>query len=234
MSRRLTNPGAAQHTATELNDQSKPLKNETRERIVEAARELFFRHGYTATGIAQILKESGTNSGSLYHFFPSKEHLLIAVLEKYKGMLNPYVMAPSFDRISDPIERVFTVLDGYRQWLQRTDFQLGCPIGNLALEVANDYPRARALIAENFEAWCRAICEQIENASGRLPEGIDASALATHVLATMEGAVMLSRTYRSFEPFDQATSQLRDYFDRLVREGSDWPLPTPAHQEDFR
>ena len=44
----------------------------------------------------------------------------------------------------------------------------------------------------------------------------------------MEGAVMLARAYRNFEPFDQAMHQLRDYFDRLVREGSGWPAAPPA------
>ena len=65
-------------TTTELNDQSRTT--ETRERIVEAARQLFFKQGYAATGVAEILKAAEANSGSLYHFFPSKEDLLVAVL----------------------------------------------------------------------------------------------------------------------------------------------------------
>jgi AcrR family transcriptional regulator len=212
-----------------LNDQSTSQKGAaTRDRIIEAARELFYKQGYTATGIAQILKASGANSGSLYHFFPSKEDLLVAVLEKYKSMLEPQVLKPSYERVSDPIERIFAVLDGYRQWLLATDFELGCPIGNLALEVGNSHPRARALITENLDAWCDAIRRLIEDASGRLPDDVDPPALAKHVLAIMEGAVMLSRAYRNFEPFDQAIGHLRDYFDRLVRQGSEWPLAGPA------
>ena len=105
------------------------------------------------TGIAQILKASGARSGSLYHFFPSKEDLLLAVLEKYKEMLQPRVIEPALERASDPIDRVFLVLDGYRRLLEQTGFELGCPIGNLALEVGNSYPHARTLIVENFEAW---------------------------------------------------------------------------------
>lgn len=200
------------------------MRSVTREKIVEAARNLFYQNGYTATGIAQILKEAGANSGSLYHFFPSKEDLLVAVLEKYRLMLQTHVLEPSFQRISDPIERIFGVLDGYRRALEETDFALGCPIGNLALEVGNSHPRARELIAENFQAWTNAIREQIEAASGRLPEDVDSGALANQVLVTMEGAVMLARSYQSFEPFDLAVQQLRDLFDRLIRDGTDWPV----------
>jgi AcrR family transcriptional regulator len=205
-----------------LNDQSNLPGRATRDRIIEAARELFYAQGYTATGIAQILKASGSKSGSLYHFFPSKEDLLVAVLENYKLMLGPHVVDPSFDRVADPIERVFALLDGYRQLLMEREFQLGCPIGDLALEVGASQPRARRLIAENFDGWCEAVEQQVLAAAGRMPTDVDPKGLARFVLASMEGAVMLARSYGSLEPFDQVIDQLRDHFDRLIKEGSDW------------
>ncbi len=210
------------HSVPELNDQSSEFRPITRDRIVEAARELFFRQGYTATGIAQILTAAEARSGSLYHFFPSKEDLLVAVLEKYQAMLEPMVLRPAYDRASDPVERLFVVLDGYRRLLGDTGFALGCPIGNLALEVSNSHPGVRRLIVANFDAWSAAVRTLIHEASPRLPSDIEPAALATHVLATMEGAVMLARAYQSFEPFDQAVHQLRDYFERLLRDGTDW------------
>ena len=203
-----------------MNDQSTTGQLHTRERIVEAARQLFFKRGYTATGIADVLKEAGANSGSLYHFFPSKEDLLTAVLEKYLSMLEPQVLQPAFARTSDPIERLFAILEGYRLLLEMSDFQLGCPIGNLALEVSNSHRKARKLIVENFRAWCEAVRNLIVEAGDRLPADLDAGACATHVLATMEGAVMLARSYRSFEPYDEAVNQLKDYIRRLLRDKS--------------
>jgi hypothetical protein len=47
------------------------------------------------------------------------------------------------------------------------------------------------------------------------------------VLTTMEGAVMLARAYQSIDPYDAAVTQLRDYFDRLLRDGTDWSVPRP-------
>ena len=205
-----------------MNDQSSDFRPITRERIVEAARLLLFRQGYTATGISQILKAAEAKSGSLYHFFPSKEDLLAAVLENYRGMLESHVLKPAYERASDPVERLFSLLDGYRRLLEQTGFDLGCPIGNLALEVSNNHPRARPLLTDNFDAWSHAVQALLDEASGRLPPDVDRAALARHVLATMEGAVMLARTYRSFEPFDQAVHQLRDYVDRLIADGSEW------------
>jgi hypothetical protein len=103
--------------------------------------ELFHRQGYGATGIAQILKEAEVNSGSLYYYFPTKEDLLVAVLQWCKENLWPEIIQPVFDRVSDPIERIFGVLDGYRQMLILTSCTHGCPMGNFTLELADSHPR---------------------------------------------------------------------------------------------
>jgi AcrR family transcriptional regulator len=197
-------------------------QQETRDRLVNAAMELFQQQGYTATGISQILKAASANSGSLYYFFPTKEDLLLAVLERYKEMLWPALLDPIFSRISDPIERIFGLLDGYRQFILATDFAYGCPIGNLALELAHTHPKVRHLIMENFQGWRDAVQKCLDEASDRFPPEVDRAELASFVLTIMEGGVMQARTYRSLGPFDSAVTQLRDYFDRLLSDGTTW------------
>ena len=135
------------------------------------------------------------------------------------------MIQPVFDRVSDPIERVFGVLDGYRQMLIMTDCSQGCPIGNLALELADTHPKVRALLADNFTGWAKAIEQCLDEVAERLPEHVDRKSLAQFVLTTMEGAVMLARTYKSLEAYDSAVTQLRDYFDRLLADGTDWTAP---------
>lgn len=193
---------------------------DTKSRLIEAARELFLTQGYTATGIAQILKAAKARSGSLYYFFPTKEDLLLAVLETYKDLLWPVVIQPVFDRVSDPIERIFGVLDGYRRMLQYTECSQGCPIGNLALELGESQHTARRLISENFTAWRAAIRQCLDAAADRFPPDVDTDRLALFVLTTMEGAVMLARTYRGIEAYDGVITLLRDYFDRLMNDGA--------------
>jgi TetR/AcrR family transcriptional regulator, transcriptional repressor for nem operon len=201
------------------------MKNSTRDRLVEAARTLFWKHGYSSTGIAQILKEADAGSGSLYYFFPTKEDLLLAVLEWYRENLWSQVVQPVFDQVTDPIERIFGILDGYRRGLLLTSFQHGCPIGNLALELADSHPAARHLLAVNFTGWRKAIEQCLAESAQRLPEALDHAQLALFVLTTMEGAVMLARAYQDIEPYDAAVTQLRDYFDRLRRDGTEWSKP---------
>jgi TetR/AcrR family transcriptional regulator, transcriptional repressor for nem operon len=203
------------------------MKNSTRERLVEAARTLFWKQGYSSTGIAQILKEADAGSGSLYYFFPTKEDLLLAVLEWYRENLWSQVVQPVFDRVTDPIERIFGILDGYRRGLLMTSYQHGCPIGNLALELADSHPAARELLAVNFTGWRKVIEQCLAEGAGCLPATLEREQLALFVLTTMEGAVMLARSYQDIAPYDAAVTQLRDYFDRLRRDGTDWSVPRP-------
>jgi AcrR family transcriptional regulator len=194
------------------------MKSSTRERIIDTARRLFWEQGYSATGIAQVLKEANVRSGSLYYFFPAKEDLLLAVLEQYTELLEPMVVRPVFERVADPIERIFGILGGYRRLLIQTKYEHGCPIGNLALEVGNAQPAARKLVAANFTGWQKVIEGCLADAADRLPEALDRGQLALFVLTTMEGAVMLARTYHSLEPYDAAIAQLRSYFDSLFQQ----------------
>jgi AcrR family transcriptional regulator len=191
---------------------------------------LFWRHGYASTGIAQILKEADAGSGSLYYFFPTKEDLLLAVLERYRQNLWTEVVQPVFDRVSDPIERIFGILDGYRRGLLATNYAYGCPIGNLALELAQSHPAARQLLTTNFSAWQSVIEQCLSAGAGRLPENTHDGNLALFVLTTMEGAVMLARAYQNIDPYDAAVTQLRDYFDRLVKGGTDRARPQSPDQ----
>ncbi|MCZ6834317.1 MAG: TetR/AcrR family transcriptional regulator [Planctomycetota bacterium] len=204
----------------------------TRDRLIEAARDLFLQQGYSATGIAQILREANAKPGSLYHFFPTKEDLLIAVLESYTQLLWPLVIKPVFDRVSDPIERIFGILDGYRRMLQLTTCTKGCPIGNIVLELADTHPHVRELCATNFTGWRKAIEGCLDDAANRLPQSVDRIDLASFVLTVMEGGVMQARAYQTLEPFDVAVLQLRDYFDRLLDDGTTWSTQTPPNRID--
>ncbi|MBL8858118.1 MAG: TetR/AcrR family transcriptional regulator [Planctomycetes bacterium] len=193
---------------------------DTREKLIDAAMDLFVFQGYGNTGLAQVARKAGVLPGSLYYFFPTKEHLLHATLEKRRELLHPEVLAPIWDSIDDPIERVFGLLAGYRRMLEMTEFKHGCPIGNLVIEVGETHPHARALLTQNFEGWLAAVEECFADARDRLPEHADTRRLAVFVLTTMEGAVMLARSYRNFEAYDAAVVQLRDYVERLLAEGT--------------
>jgi AcrR family transcriptional regulator len=201
--------------------------SDTKDRLLESARYLFWEQGYAATGMADILKRAQANSGSFYHFFDSKEALLLAVLDSYLEGLEPIVIRPVCKNEANPLLRVFAMLAGYRQRLVDTECRYGCPLGRLALEIDADNRGAHQRIAANFDAWTGWIQRWLEESRGRLPADLDLHGLSRFILTVMEGAVMQSRTHGSLQPFDQSVAQLRDYFRRLGEEAE----RTAAHSQ---
>ena len=191
------------------------MSSSTRDRLLAVAMRLFWEKGYGPTSVADIVREAGAHSGSLYHFFPTKQDLLLAVLERYRTGIGPMLLEPAWEGTPDPIERVFALLARYRQHLVDTDCFYGCPIGSLALELHEPDPPVRELLAANFDGWTRAVQRCLDEAGDRIPADIDCRELAVFVLTTMEGGVMQARTHRTLDTFDASVRRLRHYFDVL-------------------
>jgi TetR/AcrR family transcriptional repressor of nem operon len=187
----------------------------TRDRIILAGLRLFAAKGYQSTSIVDLLQEADAHSGSFYHFFPTKQDLLLAVLKTYRDGIEPMLLAPAWDGIVDPIAKVFALLAVYRRALENSSCTYGCPIGSLALELHEPDPPVRELLSVNFSGWVSHIRACLDAASSRLPRSVDTEQLATFVLTTMEGGVMQARTHRSLSAFDASVASLHDYFDRL-------------------
>jgi TetR/AcrR family transcriptional regulator, transcriptional repressor for nem operon len=189
----------------------------TRERLIAAALKLFGEKGYQSTSVADVQRESDCHSGSFYHFFPTKQALLLAVLERYRTGIVPMLIEPAWAKVSDPIERIFALLARYRMLLDMSRCVYGCPIGSLALELHEPDPEVRELLAGNFTGWIDQIENCLVEARRVLGRDLDTRRAASFVLTIMEGGVMQARTYRDLRPFDAAVASLRDYFNLLRR-----------------
>lgn len=194
------------------------MAEDTKDRLVMTAMRLFSEKGYESTSVADILRAAGANSGSLYHFFATKQELLVEVLRRYRDGIGPMLLAPAWEGVEDPVERVFALLAQYRRALVGSDCFYGCPIGNLALELHEPDPPVRDLIAINFNGWVAAIERCYVEAGARLPDDVDRRGLAVFTLTTMEGGVMQARTHRTVDAFDRSVAMLRDYITRLEAE----------------
>ena len=192
------------------------MNSATRQKIVMTALELFYVKGFNSTSISDILSRSQVHSGSLYHFFPGKQDLLVAVLECYRDGIKEQLLDLAWVGVDDPIDRIFALLNGYRTGLVESDFAWGCPIGNLALEISEPDPRIRELLDVNFKNWIAAVEQCLDDAGNRLPAGTDRHALAEFILTTMEGAIMQARTARDIAVFDRNVAVLRAHIEMLM------------------
>ncbi|HUQ05635.1 MAG TPA: TetR/AcrR family transcriptional regulator [Kofleriaceae bacterium] len=179
----------------------------TRAKLTATAAALMQRQGYHATGLSQIVDESGAPRGSLYFHFPGgKEELAVAALRDV-GVVWKTRIETAIEGAPDLGAAIVSVCRMFADQLAASDWQLGCPLATVALEASSSSEAVRTVCVEHFRGWEAAIAARLA-ASGADPEA--ALRMAMFALATIEGALMLARVERSARPLEIAGEGLRN------------------------
>jgi AcrR family transcriptional regulator len=173
----------------------------TRDRIMEATAELFRRHGYTGTGLKQIVAAANAPFGSVYHHFPGgKEQLGVEVI-RASGAMYYELFELIMDASPDVVTGVENFFAGAAETLRRTDYADACPIETVALEVASTNEPLRQATADVFESWFAGATARFVDA-GVEPER--ARRLSISMLCELEGAFVFCRAAKSTEALEVA------------------------------
>jgi TetR/AcrR family transcriptional repressor of nem operon len=172
---------------------------DTRQRIVASARELIYSRSYADVGVAEICARAEVQKGSFYHFFPSKQELALAVIDELGMALEDQVLGPAFARDLPPLERLARFLETLHAFQQGTAEQaghmLGCPFGNLALELATRDEVIRRKLETVFAAIQARFERVLEDATANGEvQGLDIPATAQAMLAYIEGVLLMAKT----------------------------------------
>jgi TetR/AcrR family transcriptional regulator, lmrAB and yxaGH operons repressor len=162
---------------------------DSRAELVRTMARLLRDQGYTATGRAQLLSESGVSNGSLYHYFPGgMEELAVAALEASGQAVA--------DALRQALDGASSTGDGICRFLEMAEGPLegevcpGCPVAPTALESPIVSPRLRVAAAHCFERWQDLIAIRLRDDGW--PED-SVQDMASAVLALVEGALLLAR-----------------------------------------
>jgi len=165
----------------------------SRERIVERAAELFAEQGIAATSLDEVLAAAGAGKSQLYHYFRGRDELVEAAV----GLRCAQVLAGLTQALGavTSLAELERALAGFADGYEQMGLP-GCPIGSLAAEVAGRNEDARLQTAAAFDAWERLFADALERMRDRGELRADASpaALATALLASIEGGMVLSQT----------------------------------------
>ncbi len=177
-----------------------------KERIILKTAELLQRQGYSGTGLKQIIEESGAPRGSLYFHFPGgKEQLAVAAIG-YACDAQVKVIQRAFKQTSTAVEALVTLIGTARDQLEESNFSEGCPIATVVLETAATSEPLQRTCCQALETWSELFTQRLV-AEGHLAK--DAGRRALTVLTMIEGALVLSRAYRSREPLDAVASEMK-------------------------
>ena len=160
---------------------------ESRQRLIECAAELFWKNGYSATGINEILKQTGLPKGSFYFYFKSKDDLATAVTEYYqKILLEQFRSSSQGNDWESFIEEIFDYLFG------RATGQTfaGCPYAVMGMETALSKPAVASVFMEGLKKF-EQIFQEVLLYSGLSPD--HAKILSQRMLSIYQGYLLLGR-----------------------------------------
>ncbi|HSE41362.1 MAG TPA: TetR/AcrR family transcriptional regulator [Acidobacteriota bacterium] len=182
----------------------------TRQKIISEAASLFHHQGYTATGLDQILKKAEVTKGAFYHHFRSKKDVALAVIREVVAdqvqtrMIDPVINA------SNPLVAIRNVVLSLRKETPDSDLLTGCPINNLANELALQDPEIQMALATLFHNWEAAWTKSLQRElkSGRRHNYKDPRELSLSLIALIEGAQAMAKAHQSRKPLDVALKRV--------------------------
>lgn len=186
-----------------------PRTSDARAKALDTAEDLFRRQGFAATGLAQIIEESGSPKGSFYfHFKGGKDQLAAEIIERFaaRGVAAIRAVAAATPGNAEGFVRMLCA--GFAQEMRASDYTLGCALQNIATEKAPGDPRHTALVHNGLEAWVEGVSTHFAACGVAAPRP-----LAEAFIAALEGARTLSRTSRS----DAVYSAIADSFAAALR-----------------
>ncbi|GHO78713.1 TetR family transcriptional regulator [Ktedonobacter sp. SOSP1-85] len=182
----------------------------TRARIIATTVELMEAQGYHATGLNQILHQSSTPKGSLYHHFPGGKEELAAEAVSAAGQALTHELDAIIVEGTDLGMALSLLTSFFRERLQTSNFQKGCPLATVTLEMAATSDPMQHACRAVYHDW-QVRLERLLIASGCEPAR--ASARALFALSVIEGALLLCQAERSTHPLEQVVEELRLLFE---------------------
>ena len=184
----------------------------TKAMILQQAAELFNQQGYAGSSISDVMRVTGLKKGGIYNHFRSKDELALAVFD--------YAIEKVRQRQRDALrgqrnacDRLQAVVSGFLDYLEDPPIPGGCPLMNTAIESDDAHPALRDRAQEAMTQWHQLLSRIVTLgiAKGEIVATADANALATIIIATLEGAIMLSKLYQDPVHLETAIAHLTDY-----------------------
>jgi len=191
----------------------------TRQKLLEAAFAEIHRNGFQAASLAQILADTGLTKGALYHHFPDKKALGLAVIEE---MIRPALAAMMFAPLADtrqPLAAMQALLANKADEDDPMVVTLGCPLNNLMQEMSPVDEGFRLQLNGVFEDWVEVVATALKRGktAGEVRRDVDAEATAFFIVSALEGCIGMSKNTQSVTAYRNCLAQLGRFLDTLKR-----------------
>lgn len=190
---------------------------DTRERILARMFQDMHKYGFQGLRADKVVADMGITKGALYHYFPGKEAIGLAVIDE---ILRPAYLQ-FYQSLATRTDHPIDALQQHLQYLADTateeNISLGCPLNNLAQEMSPISESFRTHLQPVFDGMARAIALSLERgqAAGFVRQNAEPKAVAEFVVAALEGAYSTAKVKRSKLVFAQNVQQLQQYLEHF-------------------
>ena len=180
------------------------MKQDTKQKIIEAGARIIHHKGYHHTGIQEVLTAAGVPKGSFYFYFSGKEDFGLQVIDyfntMYLGMIEPIIK----DNDLYPLEKIEKILDYYINVFRELDYQCGCPIGNLSQEMGDLSPVFSDKLAASVEMMAKIYRDLLDEAQEKkqISPDLDTRETSEFIVSSWHGSLIKMKINRSTEPLE--------------------------------
>lgn len=188
-------------------------RDTTRENIITKGAELIHARGFNNTGLNDILNAADVPKGSFYFYFKNKDDFGCAVIDYMGSFIGSIFEHHLGNPEVKPVERLDNLFRFYIGFFRNNNYTLGCPIGNLSLEMADLSPDARDHLKSAIDKLVSIIEACIRDAvdDGSISAEIDPHITAQFIFQGFEGAILHLKILKSMEPLFTFRTCLYDY-----------------------
>ena len=190
----------------------------TRRSIVEKAAAVFNTKGYFGTSMSDLVRETGLEKGGIYGHFGSKEELAVASFEYAAGVMRERFTSELASK-SGALEKLFAIIDVLSGIAEDPPVAGGCPILNTAVESDDANPVLKKRAQDAMSGWLRLVGMTVKDGvrGGELSVETDPREMASLVVATLEGALMLCKLFDDPAHMERAVVHLKRHIGSLER-----------------
>lgn len=188
-------------------------KQSTRELILQTSAGLIHEKGFNNTGLQEILDSAGVPKGSFYFYFDSKEALGLAVLDYFTALIDGLFAKYLLDTSVPPLGRLEKLLRFYENHFRKTGYRLGCPIGNLSLEMGDINEKFRGRLHSSIQKLVSRLenCLSDAKEQGAIPADLNIKDAAAFIFHGFEGALLHMKVVKGPEPLVNLRKNIMNY-----------------------
>lgn len=193
---------------------SPKTESEAARRILDTACDLFYRNGYRATGINEIIEKSGVAKATFYANYPSKESLAVAYVQARNEAENRDA-EEAVRKCKGPYDKLVGLLEFASAWTRERDYR-GCTYLNIASEIpdhANPVRRESKNHYDTVRTLVRTLMKDLKAERGEAWKGRDPEKLADDYVLIFAGAMAMAPLYHDPQPFRDAIASVKRLLD---------------------